>query len=103
MRPQARFRWPSHRAAASRARAADRGGARTSGAAARSRRDAATERTAPNVDLLTKVEIAAALGVSVRTVLRWMRAGMPYIRLGSTNRPRFKLQESAAWRDRPVE
>lgn len=96
MRPQARFCSPAHRAAASRTRAAER--ARLAG------RPASPERppSAEEERVLTQREAAAALGVTTRTVQRWMRAGLPFERRRN-GRPRFALREILKWQRQPVE
>jgi len=112
MRPQARFRAPSHRAAASRARAAQRApGARTGpqpgeGLSAREKPNVrfvdGLLASAPGPALATKRELAAELRVTERTIERWMVADMPYVRLRS-GRPRYDLAACRAWQLRPVE
>jgi orotate phosphoribosyltransferase-like protein len=51
---------------------------------------------------VTKGEIAAELEVSVRTVSRWMRAGLPHGHLRN-GRPTFELGECIAWARQPAE
>jgi len=49
-------------------------------------------------DMLTKVQLAAALNVSTRTVDRWIaeRSGPPYVRL-PRNRLRWRWGDVQAW------
>ncbi len=47
--------------------------------------------------LLTKKELAAAFGVSERTVDRWRERGLPCIKPGRSH-PRYLLEEAMAWR-----
>lgn len=101
MRPHARFFSPAHRAAASRARALHTAPGAEERVASRTREETRQE---PHVRLLadsvTKRDVAAALGVSVRTVTRYMDAGLPYRRLRN-GRPRFVLSECLEWYSQP--
>lgn len=45
--------------------------------------------------LMTKAELAAAMGVSTRTIERWTRAGLPARSIGSSTR--FNRFEVGAW------
>jgi len=56
----------------------------------------------PVAPLVTKREIAAELGVTERTIERWMHKGLPFLRLRN-GWPRFEVVESRAWQLRPVE
>lgn len=53
-------------------------------------------------ELVTKREIAAALGVCQRTVTRYMAAGLPFVRLRN-GRLRFDVSACVAWYSRPLE
>lgn len=52
---------------------------------------------------LTSAELAGKLGVSVMTILRWRKAGMPYIdskpykAARNAARPRYDLEQVKAW------
>jgi len=106
MRPQARFCTPAHRAAASRVRAAQRSDdlqlapEPTVG-------DAAAEKPhvrfldgsagVAGVELVPKREIAAAIGVSERTIERWMATrGLPCERRRN-GRVLFCVEACQAW------
>jgi len=51
---------------------------------------------------VTRRELAAALGVTTRTIERYMAAGLPHVRLRN-GRPRFDLSSCLEWQRRPVE
>jgi hypothetical protein len=46
---------------------------------------------------VTKAEIAKHLGVTPRTVNRYMQLGMPYSRRFENSPPRFRISEVDAW------
>lgn len=46
---------------------------------------------------LTKAQVAGHFSVSVRTITRWMSAGMPYDKPYEGGVPRFSLRECEAW------
>lgn len=48
---------------------------------------------------MTRIEVAEELGVSVRTVERWTREGMPAARW-SSRLYRYRLPEVMAWLER---
>jgi excisionase family DNA binding protein len=45
--------------------------------------------------LLTTVELAEKLKVSDRTIMRWMKVGLPYMRAGRTTR--FDFDDVEQW------
>lgn len=49
----------------------------------------------------SKRQVARWFGVSVRTVERWMRRGLPYLRLGPTSKHpvRFRREDVERWLD----
>ena len=55
--------------------------------------DAAPDRT--RTGLMTKRDLSAVMGVSARTIERWMDAGLPVIPIGRTTR--FDRSEVEAW------
>jgi transposase len=50
-----------------------------------------------NEPWLSKREIAAHFGVSVRTITRWMQDGMPYRKRYEQAHPRFQISRCEEW------
>lgn len=46
---------------------------------------------------MTCADVAAYLQVSMATVRRYVRSGMPVDRMGDSGRPRFRKSEIDAW------
>lgn len=49
----------------------------------------------PTSELYTTQELATILKVSDRTIMRWMKLGMPYMKAGRTTR--FDLSDVSEW------
>src|SRR5688572_12078269 len=59
--------------------------------------DRAIAKLQPPKDYVDKKGIAAHFGVSVHTINRWMKAGLPHDKIGS-GYPHFSIRRCEAWR-----
>jgi hypothetical protein len=56
------------------------------------------ELSRPPKEIMTKAELAEYWNCSTATINRYMNAGMPVLRFGENDHPRFRRKEVDSWR-----